>query len=59
MKAMVKEAMACFGVQLYTDFCGYSHIMLGAGEILGLTLPENFRQPFFSHNIYCQYGFVF
>ncbi len=44
-------AMACFGVQLYTDFCGYSHIMLGAGEILGLTLPENFRQPFFSRNM--------
>lgn len=49
--AQLAFAMACFGVQLYTDFCGYSHIMLGAGEAMGLTLPENFRQPFFSHNM--------
>ena len=49
--AQLAFAMACFGVQLYTDFCGYSHIMLGAGEMLGLALSENFRQPFFSHNM--------
>lgn len=49
--AQLAFAMACFGVQLYTDFCGYSHIMLGAGEVLGLQLPENFCQPFFSHNM--------
>lgn len=34
-----------FTVQLYADFSGYTDIVLGVGEVLGLTLPENFRQP--------------
>ena len=32
-----------FTVQLYADFSGYTDIVLGVGEVLGLTLPENFR----------------
>ena len=49
--AQLAFAMCCFGIQFYTDFCGYSHMMLGAGEMLGLALPENFRQPYFSRNV--------
>lgn len=41
----------CFAVQLYADFSGYMDIVLGIGELFGLKLPENFRQPFFARNI--------
>lgn len=44
-------AALMFAVQLYADFSGYTDIVLGAGEILGLTLPENFRQPYLANSI--------
>lgn len=34
--------------QLYMDFSGCIDITIGAGEIFGVRIPENFRQPFFS-----------
>lgn len=34
--------------QLYADFSGCIDITIGTGEIFGVTIPENFRQPFFS-----------
>lgn len=37
-----------FGLQLFFDFAGYSHIAIGAGQALGLILPENFSRPFVS-----------
>lgn len=40
-----------FAFQLYADFSGYTDIVLGAGEMLGLKLPENFRQPYFASTI--------
>ena len=40
-----------YSFQLYADFSGYTDIVLGMGEILGLHLPENFRQPFFSASV--------
>ena len=40
-----------FTVQLYADFSGYTDIVLGVGEVLGLHLPENFRQPFFADSV--------
>lgn len=43
--------MVCFAVQLYADFSGYMEIIMGIGELLGIELPENFRQPFFSRNM--------
>ena len=43
--------MVCFAVQLYADFSGYMDIILGIGELLGIQLPENFWQPFFSRNM--------
>lgn len=35
-----------YGLQLFFDFAGYSHIAIGAAKVLGFTLPENFALPF-------------
>ena len=35
-----------YGLQLFFDFAGYSHIAIGAAQMLGFTLPENFLRPF-------------
>ena len=35
-----------YGLQLFFDFAGYSHIAIGAAMALGFTLPENFARPF-------------
>jgi alginate O-acetyltransferase complex protein AlgI len=37
-----------YGLQLFFDFAGYSHIAIGAAQMLGFTLPENFSRPFAS-----------
>ncbi|WMJ86928.1 MBOAT family O-acyltransferase [Anaerocolumna sp. MB42-C2] len=34
--------------QLYSDFSGCIDVTIGTGEIFGIVIPENFRQPFFS-----------
>ena len=40
-------ALGC-GLQLFFDFAGYSHIAIGAAQMLGFTVPENFARPFHS-----------
>ena len=35
-----------FGLQIYFDFAGYTNMALGAARLLGVTLPENFHQPY-------------
>lgn len=37
-----------FGFQLFFDFAGYSHIVIGIARIFGIRLEENFDRPFFS-----------
>lgn len=44
-------ATVCFAFQLYTDFSGCMDIVLGASQILGISLPENFHTPYFSRSI--------
>ena len=44
-------AAVLYSFQLYADFSGYTDIVLGVGEILGLSLPENFRRPFLAASV--------
>ncbi|MCM1498046.1 MAG: MBOAT family protein [Clostridium sp.] len=46
----IAVAVVCYTIQLYTEFSGCMDIILGSGEIFGIRLPENFRQPFFAKN---------
>ena len=38
-------------LQQYADFSGCMDIVIGLSELLGITLPENFRSPIFSKSI--------
>lgn len=40
-----------FALQIYCDFASYSTIAVGAANILGITLMENFDAPYFSGSI--------
>ncbi|MDO4804779.1 MAG: MBOAT family O-acyltransferase [Lachnospiraceae bacterium] len=40
-----------YSAQLYADFSGGIDIVIGIAECLGITLAENFRQPFFATSI--------
>jgi D-alanyl-lipoteichoic acid acyltransferase DltB (MBOAT superfamily) len=42
-------AMA-FGLQIYFDFAAYSNIAIGSAQLIGVTLPENFRTPYWAAN---------
>jgi alginate O-acetyltransferase complex protein AlgI len=37
-----------FGFQLFFDFAGYSHIVIGTARIFGIRLEENFDRPYLS-----------
>ena len=39
-----------YGLQIFFDFAGYTHIAVGAARALGITVPENFNRPFASTN---------
>ncbi len=43
-------AAVLYAVQLYFEFAGYSDIARGSGAVLGLSVPENFRTPYFATN---------
>ena len=44
-------ATLLFAVQIYCDFAGYSIIAIGAAEILGIRLMENFNAPYLSVSV--------
>jgi alginate O-acetyltransferase complex protein AlgI len=37
--------------QIYCDFSGYSDIAIGAAQVMGVKLMENFRRPFFAQSL--------
>ncbi|HVU37140.1 MAG TPA: MBOAT family O-acyltransferase [Opitutales bacterium] len=37
-----------FGLQVYCDFSGYSHIAIGSARLLGVSLMRNFAFPYFA-----------
>ena len=43
-------AVLAFGVQIYSDFSGYSDIARGLAKLMGFELTVNFRLPFFALN---------
>lgn len=40
-----------FALQIYCDFNGYSTVAIGAAEVMGFSLMENFETPYFSKSI--------
>ena len=40
-----------YAVRLYADFAGYSHIAIGCMQLLGFSVPENFRAPYWSTSV--------
>ena len=48
---VIALAMVCYTCQLYMEFSGTMDVVSGTAELFGVTMPENFRQPFFSRSI--------
>lgn len=48
---VIALAAVCYTVQLYMDFSGAMDAVAGTAQIFGITMPENFRRPFFSKTI--------
>ena len=42
---------ACYMVQIYFDFAGYSTMAVGLGHMLGFTLPPNFNNPYLARSM--------
>ncbi|MCR5420637.1 MAG: MBOAT family protein [Lachnospiraceae bacterium] len=49
--AAIVYATICYGIQIYADFSGYSHISIGAAKLFGLNVKENFKQPYLAVGI--------
>lgn len=44
-------AALAYSLQIYCDFCAYSHMAIGVGRILGFALQENFNAPYLARSV--------
>lgn len=49
--SVMLTTVACYMLQLYADFSGYTNIALGIGKLFGVEGPPNFNAPFSAANI--------
>jgi alginate O-acetyltransferase complex protein AlgI len=43
--------LACYTLQIYFDFSGYSDMAIGLGRMFGFKFPENFRYPYTAQSV--------
>lgn len=43
--------IACYSLQIYFDFSGYSDMAIGLGRMFGFTFLENFNYPYISKSV--------
>lgn len=44
-------AVVCYAFQIYADFAGYMDLALGASELFGVRLAENFDTPYYAASV--------
>ncbi len=44
-------ATILFAFQIYCDFAGYSNIAIGAARVMGFSLMDNFKRPYFARSV--------
>ncbi len=44
-------ALLCYSIQLYCDFSGGMDVVIGAAQLFGVSLDENFKRPYFAVSI--------
>lgn len=49
--ALAWLGLACYTMQIYFDFSGYSDMAIGLGKMFGFTFLENFNYPYISRSI--------
>jgi alginate O-acetyltransferase complex protein AlgI len=49
--AMAWFGIACYALQIYFDFSGYSDMAIGLGRMLGFRFPENFDHPYSARSV--------
>ena len=49
--AFVVVGMALYALELYADFTGGIDITIGAAQMFGIGVKENFVRPYFSKNV--------
>lgn len=47
----IAVATVVFAVQIYCDFSGYSDIAIGAAQVMGFKLMDNFDSPYFARSV--------
>lgn len=40
-----------YSLEIYCDFSGYSDIAIGAAQVMGIRVMNNFRQPYFAQSV--------